>query len=291
MMGRIQERETALQQAQSQLETRVEERTRELKNEIAEREQAEDALEEKTRFLNSLIENSPIAIVGVHTDDRVRMVNPAYEEIFLKRAKDVVGHRIVDLPGTPEGAEEVRLNQEIVSQGKPVHKTTRRKRGDGSFIDVELHVVPIMSQGKYSGALALYQDVTQRKRAEQDLLRAKEAAEAANQAKSDFLANMSHEIRTPMNGIIGMTELALDTDLTPEQREYLTLVKTSADSLLALISDILDFSKIEAGKLDIDVAEFSFVPSVGETLKALGYRAHQRGLELAWRVGSKRAAE
>jgi two-component system, sensor histidine kinase and response regulator len=212
------------------------------------------------------------------------MVNPAYEEIFLKRANDVVGKRIVDLPGTLEGIEEVRSNQQIVSQGKPVHKMTRRKRGDGTFIDVELHVVPIMSQGKYAGALALYQDVTQRKRAERDLLHAKEAAEAANQAKSDFLANMSHEIRTPMNGIIGMTELALDTDLTPEQREYLTLVKTSADSLLSLISDILDFSKIEAGKLDIDVAEFSFVSSVGETLKALGYRAHQKGIELAWRV-------
>ena len=285
MMNRIQVRETALQEAQSQLEARVEERTRELKNEIAEREQAEDALEEKTHFLNSLIENSPIAIVGATTDHCVRMVNRAYEEIFLKSAKDIVGRQIIDLPGTPEGVEEAKANRELVVQGKTVHTLTRRKRGDGTFIDVELHIVPIMSQGKYSGSLALYQDVTQRKQAEQHLLRAKEAAEAANQAKSDFLANMSHEIRTPMNGIIGMTELALDTDLTTEQREYLTLVKTSADSLLALISDILDFSKIEAGKLDIDIAEFSFAQSLGETLKALGYRAHQKGLELAWRVG------
>ncbi|HEX4075329.1 MAG TPA: response regulator, partial [Candidatus Acidoferrales bacterium] len=286
MLAQIQERDTALQSAHDRLEIRVDERTQELLAQVAEREQAEKWLAERTNFLNSLIESTPVGIVAISNEQLVQMCNPAFEQVFGYSRKEVIGLSIFDLICSPEINSEMEINKVRFLNGEGAHLISRRRRCDGTMVDVEVFSVPLFSDGRVNGALLLYQDITERKRAEEALLRAKDAAEAASRAKSEFLANMSHEIRTPMNGIIGMTELALDTDLTAEQREYLGMVKISANSLLTVVNDILDFSKIEAGKLDLDMIDFDFQQTIGETMRALAFRAHQKGLELAWRAAA-----
>ena len=150
---------------------------------------------------------------------------------------------------------------------------------------MSVRAIPIvLADGSIDQWLGVHTDVEDQARVQEATRRAREAAEASTRAKSEFLANMSHEIRTPMNGILGMTELALDTELSHPQREYLGLVKSSAEALLTVINDILDFSKIEAGKLDLDPMPFRLRDCVEETLKTLALRAHTKGLEISGRI-------
>ena len=171
--------------------------------------------------------------------------------------------------------------QSVLTEKKAASLDNRIVRPDGDSRILHGWASPVLDQsGTVVRIVGTSQDVTEQRRTQEELRLAKETAEASNRAKSDFLANMSHEIRTPMNGIIGMTELTLDTELNREQREYLGMVKSSANSLLRLINDILDFSKIEAGKLEMESISFSLRDAVGGMLKPLGVRANQRQLEL-----------
>jgi len=261
MLDRIQQRDVAIQKTHDDLERRVEERT---------------------AYLNALIENSPLAIMVLDSSEKVQLCNPAFEQMFQYSRLDIVGKAADGLLAEGSLLAEARGISRGTLDGTPVNLVTRRMRRDKSMVDVELHVVPLVMNGQVVGSLGIYQDISARKLVEEAMRQAKEAAEASSRAKSEFLANMSHEIRTPMNGIMGMTELVLDTELDSEQREYLNMAKLSADSLLSLINDILDYSKIEAGKLEIDAIDFNLGDSLGDTMKTMSLRAHQKGLELAY---------
>ncbi len=284
MLAQIQHQDVALRRAHDGLELRVIERTHALEQEVAERKRAEHELAKQTSFLNTLNENNPLGIVVLTSDGRVQMCNPSFERMFGFPAAEMIGG---DLDGRIAPANlrtEARTFSEQVQRGAPLHAVAERQRRDGTLVDVEIHGVPLLMDGNLVGQFALYQDITERRRAEEETQKAKDAAEAASRAKSEFLANMSHEIRTPMNAILGMTDLVLDTELNAEQREYLGMAKSSADNLLRVINDILDFSKIEAGKLDLDHVPFDLRQTLGDTLRALAMRAHRKEIELCYRV-------
>jgi PAS domain S-box-containing protein len=187
----------------------------------------------------------------------------------------------------PEDRERVEhsLQEAIAGGGETWSAEYRFQCGDGQYAYVlDRGYVMRDDADQAVRMIGAMMDITTRKQFEKDTQQAKEAAEAANRAKSEFVANMSHEIRTPMNGVLGMTDLLLDTELNSEQRDYALMARGSAESLLTLVNDILDFSKIEAGKLEMETIEFKLRASIEPALKTLASRAQQKGLELNCRI-------
>jgi two-component system sensor histidine kinase/response regulator len=204
--------------------------------------------------------------------------SPGAEKIFGWRRDEVLGRNIDDVVIRPDQkAEAVRIQDETIAGRVYNAFEAVRHRKDGTLINVIIAGAPIRIGGELLGIMAVYTDITELKRAE-------EAAREANRTKSEFLANMSHEIRTPMNGIFGMTELALETDLSPQQREYLDAVKMSAEALMTIINDILDFSKIEAKKIDFESIPFRLRDTVHAIVSSVALLAEKKGLEIAYEI-------
>jgi PAS domain S-box-containing protein len=257
-------------------------------HDVTERTRSEKALRASEERVRLLLDSTAEAIYGIDLHGGCTFANSACtrmlgyensESILGKNMHELIHHTRAD--GRAYPATECKVFQAFRSgEGSHVDNDVLW-RADGTWFPAEYWSHPVTSGAKVVGSVVTFLDITERKRAEADLRQAKEAAEAANRAKSDFLANMSHEIRTPMNGIMGMTGLALDTQLTSEQREYLEIVKSSADALLRLINDILDFSKIEAGKLSLDPIGFNLPDSISDLTKPLSLIAHNKGLRWA----------
>jgi PAS domain S-box-containing protein len=253
---------------------------------ITDRKRAEQALRDSEERFRSIVETTKDWIWWIDVEGCVMYANPAVEDILGYPPEQLLGTRILcHLHEEQRAHVEASLSQVASQKGTWSNLLMRWRHKDGSDRYTQSSAVPVLDEkGELIGYRGSDHDITLLKRYEQNLEDAKHKAEAASQAKSEFLANMSHEIRTPMNGVIGLTSLVLNTDLSAQQREYLELMKSSADSLLRLLNDILDFSKMEARKLELDPIEFDVREAVGNTLKTFAASASERQIELTCHV-------
>ena len=246
---------------------------------------AEAAMRESEQRYRHIVDLAHDIIYSTDAEGRFTFCNPTAVRLLKYSSEDLIGRRYLDLvrPDYRQAVERF-YGRQFVKQTPSTYFELPVLAQDGSELWIGQNVQLIIENGRLDGFHAVARDVTERKRAEAELQKAKGVAEAANRAKSEFLANMSHEIRTPMNAIIGMADLLSETPLTKEQEEYVRVFRRASDNLLALVNDILDLSKVEAGGLTLEHVEFDLVELIEKTSEMVAKVAHDKGLELACQV-------
>ncbi|WP_051261121.1 response regulator [Desulfovibrio inopinatus] len=286
--------ERALLEIKSHLEDLVVERTRELTSantrltrEVAEREDAERIISRQKAFLAQIVENLPVGVLAKDVNDnfRVMLWNAKMEEITGIFRDDALGHEFSSFV-TDEQAQSIRRSDlEAIERGEPIEVSSESFDMPTGRVLIKVVKAAVFGEtGEAEYVMSIVEDVSKRLRMEQELVAAKEQAEAANQAKSAFLASMSHEIRTPMNAIIGLTDLTLKHTKDFKQRDRLRTVKESARMLQQIITDILDLSKIEAGRMELDSIDFDLRDIVSSTIRIMAVNAREKGLPIIYEI-------
>lgn len=250
-----------------------------------------DELQDSRSLFTSLIHNIPACFIRKDRSGRIVFANEKFAQVIGYPLEQIIGKTVADFYA-PELALEARKEDELVMESGVIWEDVFEAKVGGETRYFASRKGPVRNeQQQVIGIQTIFWDITSQRLAEQALLvereelrAAKATAEQANRAKSEFLANMSHEIRTPLNAIIGMTDLLMETPLNRSQMDYLKMVQDSGESLLAIINDVLDYSKIEAGKFQLDYLPVDLAECLGDAVKGLGFRAHNRGLELVLQI-------
>ncbi|HEY0063499.1 MAG TPA: response regulator, partial [Telluria sp.] len=285
IMARNQAVQTLLEQTRSQAAD-IEAQARRVEQQAAELASQQVALKATEAWYRGIIKAAPDGMVVVDADGDIMLSNPQLDQLFGYADGELIGLPITTLVPRPARTAYLAAHDTLIAEGNArqlggANADLYGLRKDGSLFSVEIGLSRLPAVEERGVCVcASVRDISDRKLAEAEVLRAKEIAEEATRAKSDFLANMSHEIRTPMNAIIGMSHLALRTDLDKKQRNYVEKVHRSAENLLGIINDILDFSKIEAGKMTVEKIAFRLEDVLDNFANMIGMKAEEKGLEL-----------